>query len=101
LGFETQRQWSPNAIARTSPALLGLFSLITLLAHQLSVNSPLPVRTAAWYHKSQPTFCDAIAYVRQYLWMNVKFPNSPAHTRLVAFPEPLVLGLLDALCYAA
>jgi hypothetical protein len=32
LGFETQRQWSEMAIRRTAPALLGLFSLITLLA---------------------------------------------------------------------
>src|SRR5215213_4345577 len=34
LGFETQRQWSELAIRRTTPALLGLFSLVTLLAHR-------------------------------------------------------------------
>lgn len=101
LGFETQRQWSPNAIARTSPALLGLFSFITLLAHHLSRNQPLPLRTAAWYHKTQPTFSDAIAFVRHYLWTNLKFPNSPAQPRLVAFPEPILQGLMDTLCYAA
>ena len=33
LGVETQRQWSPLAILHTTPALLGLFSLVTLLAH--------------------------------------------------------------------
>jgi hypothetical protein len=33
LGIETQRQWSDLAILRTTPALLGLFSLVTLLAH--------------------------------------------------------------------
>ena len=32
LGVETQRQWSDAAIARTTPVLLGLFSLVTLLA---------------------------------------------------------------------
>jgi DDE superfamily endonuclease len=101
LGFESQRQWSPNAILRTSPALLGLFSFITLLAHHLSRSSPLPTRTAAWYRKAQPTFSDAIAYVRHYLWLNVNFPNSPAQPRLVAFPEPFVRGLMDTLCYAA
>ena len=36
LGVETQRQWSDRAIARTTPCLLGLFSLVTLLAAQLS-----------------------------------------------------------------
>ena len=34
LGFETQRQWSDLAIGRTTPALLGLFSLVTLFAHR-------------------------------------------------------------------
>jgi hypothetical protein len=33
LGFETQRQWSELAIRRTTPALLGLFSVLTLFAH--------------------------------------------------------------------
>jgi len=32
LGVETQRQWSDLAIARTMPALFGLFSLVTLWA---------------------------------------------------------------------
>jgi hypothetical protein len=33
LGFETHRQWSDTAIRRTTPALLGLFSLDTLFGH--------------------------------------------------------------------
>ncbi len=33
LGFETQRHWSEMAIRRTAPALLALFSLVTLFAH--------------------------------------------------------------------
>src|ERR1019366_9189766 len=33
LGVETQRQWSDRAIARTTPALLGLFSLVTIWAN--------------------------------------------------------------------
>ncbi len=101
LGFESQRQWSQSAILRTSPVILGLFSFVTLLAHHLSLSQPLPTRTAAWYHKTEPTFSDAIAFVREYLWMNVKFPNSPVKTRLLAFPEPVVRGLMDTLCYAA
>src|SRR3954453_22292676 len=35
LGLETQRQWSDLALLRTTPALLGLFSLVTLWATQL------------------------------------------------------------------
>ena len=37
LGLETQRQWSDIAIARTTPLILGLFSLVTLLAHHLQI----------------------------------------------------------------
>jgi len=35
LGVETQRQWSDPAIARTTPVLLGLFSVVTLWANDL------------------------------------------------------------------
>ncbi|MDQ3013049.1 MAG: hypothetical protein M3X11_20370, partial [Acidobacteriota bacterium] len=34
LGMETQRQWSDLAIARTTPILLGLFSLVTMFARK-------------------------------------------------------------------
>ena len=35
LGMETQRQWNDRAIARATPALLSLYSIITLTAHLL------------------------------------------------------------------
>ena len=69
LGIETQRQWSEKAIARTTPLLLGLFSLVTLLAHTFLQGAALPVREAAWYmSKRLPTFSDTLAFVRQKLW---------------------------------
>jgi hypothetical protein len=100
LGMETQRQWSDLAIARTTPALLGLFSLITLLAHRLTRDQPLPIRTAAWYQKQKATFSDVIALVRRYLWMEIEFANSPATQRLVQFPAPVLAGLVDTVCYS-
>ena len=48
LGVETQRQWSDLAIARTTPCLLGLFSLVTLLAARLSAPTRQAMATAAW-----------------------------------------------------
>src|SRR3978361_2353473 len=54
LGVETQRQWSHPAIARTTPALLGLFSLITLWAHKLYASQPTMSQAAAWYSKPLP-----------------------------------------------
>ncbi len=92
LGFETQRQWSPNAIQRTSPVLLGLFSFVTLLAHQLPAAQPFPVRTAAWYRKKQPTFSNAMALVRHYLGLDTKFSNSLIQTTPIPIPEPVLHG---------
>ena len=67
LGLETQRQWSDLAIARTTPALLGLFSVVTLLAHRLCADQPHPVRTAAWYVKKEATFADTLALCEFFL----------------------------------
>ena len=47
LGVETQRQWSDLVIARTTPCQLGLFSLVTLLAAQLSPKARGAVMSAA------------------------------------------------------
>jgi DDE superfamily endonuclease len=73
LGVETQRQWSDLAITRTTPVLLGLFSIVTLLAHWLARNGQLSIQQAAWYTKTQATFSDAIAAVRQQLWHPANF----------------------------
>jgi hypothetical protein len=67
LGVETQRQWSNLAIIRTTPALLGLFSLVTIWADGLNRTAMRP-RAAAWYAKTKPTFSDAIAAARRRLW---------------------------------
>jgi hypothetical protein len=47
LGVETQRQWSELAILRSTPCLLGLFSLVTLFAHNVLQEQELPARQAA------------------------------------------------------
>ena len=68
LGVETQRQWSDKAIARTTPCLLGLFSVVTLLAARLDGRVRLKVAASAWYHKKRPTFADTLAAVRREIW---------------------------------
>jgi hypothetical protein len=68
LGVETQRQWSDPAIARTTPTLLELFSLISLWANELCATGQLTPLTASWYRKSLPTFSDTLAAVRCELW---------------------------------
>lgn len=100
LGVETQPQWSDKAIKRTTPALLGLFSLVTLLAHQKLGQQQFTVRQAAWYSKSLPTFADAIAVVRQSLW-SCTFSMSDQPTEMVKIPRAMLERLTDTLGYAA
>lgn len=101
LGLETQRQWSDLAIARTTPALLGLFSLVTLLAdHHLSrsrVTVPLPT----WSRKDHFTFADALALVRRELWADQTFRLSTESTDTVTVSRALIEHLTNTLCYAA
>ena len=101
LGFETQRQWSDLAIGRTTPALLGLFSVITLFAHRQMGEAVGVFRRAAWYHKRHPTFADALALVRKELWASATFCGSPAHSDTVKVPRAFVERLTNAVCYAA
>jgi hypothetical protein len=100
LGVETQRQWSDLAIQRTTPALLGLFSLVTLLAHP-HLATAAGVRRAAWYHKSLPTFADALALVRRQLWHGILSCTSRGTADMVEVPRPVLERLTHALCYAA
>jgi len=101
LGIETQRQWSDLAILRTTPALLGLFSLVTLVAHELLNGQALPVRQAAWYTKTLPTFADTLALVRQQLWPVAITYLSPDTPEMVEIPRALFDRLVDTLAFAA
>jgi len=101
LGVETQRQWSDLAILRTTPALLGLFSWITLVAHSLFQTQAPPIQRAAWYQKPLPTFADALAAVRHLLWFHpLTFCMSPSPPDIVKVPRPLFDRLVNSLCYA-
>lgn len=102
LGFETQRQWSQKALRRTAPALLGLFSLVTLLAHRHMAEGAQIVRKAAWYDKAHPTFSDALALVRRQLWAREEtFYRSSRESDTVKVPREFMERLTDAICYAA
>jgi hypothetical protein len=101
LGVETQRQWSDLAILRTTPALLGMFSLVTIFAHQLLGEHPFPIRQAAWYTKALPTFSDTLAFVRQHLWPSTFFSVSSREGDTVQIPRVLFDHLVDTLAFAA
>jgi hypothetical protein len=100
LGMETQRQWSDLAIARTTPVLLGLFSLVTILAHHLQAHYSWKTRQTIWYSKSLPTFSDALALVRRFFWA-ATFSTSSESTEIVKVPRTLFERLRDIAVYAA
>jgi hypothetical protein len=101
LGVETQRQWSDKAIARTTPALLALFSLVTLWAHDLVGKGRLNPRSATWYPKRHLTFSDALGAVRRQLWEDGLFQTSGQSRDMVKIPAPLAQRLLDAAGFPA
>jgi hypothetical protein len=73
LGVETQRQWSDGAIARTTPALMGIFSLLCLMAASLVKGGEMEKGEAAWYQKNSGTFSDVLTTVRKELWRGLYF----------------------------
>ena len=101
LGLETQRQWSDLAIARTTPVLLALFSLVTVLALQLSQAGQIPVPVTAWYHKTEPTFADCLTLVRQHLWRARYLMNSAPEAEIMQFPREALDLLIHGLPSAA
>jgi len=101
LGVETQRQWSDRAIARTTPVLLGLYSLVALWADELQRGSAILPRAAAWYAKRAPTFSDALAAVRRTLWADAASRTSRADHNAAKVPHAVLDRLTDLACYAA
>ena len=100
LGVETQRQWSDTAMARTTPSLLGLYSLRTLMARQILQAKQRPSRTAAWYANKHAPFSDTLALVRRHLWSTGHFSMSTAPTDVQKVPRVLWERLTDTVCYA-
>jgi hypothetical protein len=101
LGVETQRQWSDRAIARTTPVLLALFSIVTLVTLRLSQDGPIPVQATAWYHKAEPTFADCLALVRRHLWCARYLVHSAPEAEIRQFPREVFELLLQGFPLAA
>jgi hypothetical protein len=101
LGVETQRQWSDNAILRTTPTLLAMYSIIILWTHDLAARRTLLPRTAAWYPKKFLTFSDAIAAVRREIWRHqITFMSRPS-PHSIEIPRHIWQRMENALAFAA
>jgi hypothetical protein len=57
-------------------SLLGLFSVVVLLAHQLRPQDDWHLRQSTSYATSHAMFVDALALVRCYLWKARLFDSS-------------------------
>lgn len=101
LGVEPQRQWSDLAILRSTPALFGLFSLVTVLAHRLAQRGQVLARHTAWYAKPRPTFSDALAAVRLELWRQPTFQMSKNNKDIAKLPNAIFKRFAQALCYSS
>jgi hypothetical protein len=101
LGVETQRQWSDKAIARTTPCLLGLFSIVTLLATHLSRHARLHASASAWYRKERPTFSDTLAAVRRQIWYEQGLRMSRRAGEPTKLRPALREAIIYSLCHAA
>lgn len=101
LGFETTRQRVAPSVLRMAPCLLGLFSVITLIYHEhLKGHEPeLCVRPA--YEKSEPTFSDAIASVRQLFWSETFFQQPCFRRTFKNIPPKMKSTILAFLSQAA
>ena len=101
LGIETNRQWSEKAVNRTTPCLFGLFSLIAMMAEELSKAGKLQINSAVWYEKEVATVSDAVGCVRQQIWEYQSFQTSKNEYEMIKIPRSFLKTLTDTLCFAA
>jgi hypothetical protein len=101
LGLETQRQWSDRAIARTTPVLLGLFSLVTLAAWRCHEAGLLSAEQTAWYAKEEPTFSDCLRLVRGRIWQARISGTSEGEADVIELPRSCLEAVIQGFSTAA
>ena len=101
LGLETTRHWCKNSVLRVAPCLLGLFTVVSLIYARLAAQGKVKVHGTPCYHKTNPTFADALAAVRRLLWEQVILPHTPGGECLENLPPALREMLLEHVTAAA
>jgi hypothetical protein len=101
LGVETQRQWSDKAIGRTTPVLMGLYSVACLSVRELSQSISWQPASAAWYAKGdQCTFSDVMALIRRSIWSEKYFFDSASKANTIKLTTEECNSLIDLLAGA-
>jgi hypothetical protein len=103
LGVETQRQWSDKAIERTTPLLMGLYSLVTLIGLKMNEGKIIFVQEkTSWYNKNgELTFSDIITAVRKSILTEKYFSKSEKEDDLLKIAANDVNALIYQLALAA
>jgi len=96
LGVETQRQWSDKAIERTTPLLMALYSIITIIGCKLSqANKIISSEITSWYQKNNNiTFSDLLVLLRKQIWFAKIFKNSPKNNEVYYLSENNINNLI-------
>lgn len=100
LGFETTRQRVKNSVLRTGPCLLGLFSLVSLAYARHFGKRPANC-FMNWRGKQQPSFADALVWLRRQLWTTTLLSDPSFHDIWRKIPRRLRLTLTHQLSLAA
>jgi hypothetical protein len=105
LGVETQRQWSDKAIARSTPILMGLYSLVCLMACQLEREGAIVPEKTAWHQKEHITFSDMLRAVRLLIWkenlISRKAKKAPSQENITPEMEGWMEAIVKMLLQAA
>ena len=97
LGVESQRQWSDKAVARTTPTLMALYSLVCLMAQALYQQGQLGSQSTAWYAKNSITFSDCLMAVRRLIWRDSSFFAEDQSTAFLGKSPPEIAQWLASI----
>jgi len=95
--------WSDKAIQRTTPLLMGLYSILILIAIKMNKVRALVVHeTTSWYDKQgELTFTDIIVIVRREIWSKRYFSKSANNDEFEKFSGQEIEHLIYQLSLAA
>lgn len=102
LGLETTRHWCRQSVLRVTPMLLGLFTAVVLIWHELPKTcQQLIVSGTPCYSKKNITFADVLAGVRRELWETTLLGHRPKGRCLNKLPPKVRQAILWHLAAAA
>jgi hypothetical protein len=113
LGLQTTRSRTRQSVLRQAPCLFGLFSVVSLIYAQLAKGRAAATATATaaagamlvrqmpWYHKSEPTFSDALFAVRRLLWTELLMHHRCWNGDTTPLPPRLKTMIIEYLSDAA